>query len=182
MDGKTARQKFKVKTAGLIGRLLAYLIVWIFRLLPKPLQTYFLPKLQDSIALHQMMQQLKQQNPFLFVLLEEDRRYKRMAVAVCFFQGLFELVGLGSFLGGYFGEIWWLMVFGGVLAVLDDVIQIGMGVLSPGFPVLLAIVLASVFTPWYVGVFWASGGFKVFNIPIIFRQVFTPRSYAARIS
>jgi len=57
-----------------------------------------------------------------------------MAATVVFVQGLFELVGLGSFLVGYFGGIWWLMVLGGCLVVLDDIIEISMGVLNPLFP------------------------------------------------
>ena len=36
-----------------------------------------------------------------------------MAAVVVFMQGIFELVGLGSFLIGYFGDIWWLMMLGG---------------------------------------------------------------------
>jgi hypothetical protein len=52
-----------------------------------------------------------------------------MPIAIAFIQGLFELVGLGGFLVGYFADIWWLMMLGGCLVVLDDVIEIGMGIL-----------------------------------------------------
>ena len=98
-----------------------------------------------------------------------------MPIAIVFIQGLFELVGLGGFLAGYFADIWWFMVLGGCLVVLDDVIEIAMGVLNPIFPVLLAIALAIVISPWYVGVFWASAAFKVLGIPTSIRKVFTPR-------
>jgi len=101
-----------------------------------------------------------------------------MPIAIVFIQGLFELVGLGGFLVGYFSDIWWLMMVGGCLVVLDDVIEIGMGILNPLFPVLLAIVLAFFLTPWYVGVFWASAAFKVLGTPISLRKVFTPRRFA----
>lgn len=103
-----------------------------------------------------------------------------MPIAVIFIQGLFELVGLGSFLAGYFTGIWWLMILGGCLVVLDDIIEIGMGILSPFFPVFLTAILAIVFTPWYVGVFWASASFKALNIPTSLRKIFTPQRFAAQ--
>jgi hypothetical protein len=103
-----------------------------------------------------------------------------MPLAIVFIQGLFELVGLGGFITGYFAGIWWLLMLGGCLVVLDDVIEISIGVLNPIFPVLLAIALAIVISPWYVGIFWASAAFKVLNIPIIIRKVFTPHLVVAK--
>ena len=98
-----------------------------------------------------------------------------MPIFVGIVQGLFELLGLIAFLAGYFSDIKWLMVTGGVLVVLDDIIELGMGILNPTFPILLAVVLALIFTPWYVGVFWSSAGFKVLNIPTSLMKVFAPR-------
>lgn len=89
-------------------------------------------------------------------------------------QGAFELVGLLSFLIGYFAQTTPLLLFGGILVLLDDVIEIFMGILNPLFPVLLAIVLAIIFAPWYVGVFWASAALKVLGIPGSFRKIFAP--------
>ena len=107
-----------------------------------------------------------------------DNRLEKMPIAIVFVQGLFELVGIGGFLIGYFTEIWWLMMVGGCLVVLDDVIEIGMGILNPLFPVILAIALAELLTPWYVGVFWASAAFKVLGIPTSLKKVFMPRRFA----
>ena len=104
-----------------------------------------------------------------------------MVATVVFVQGLFELVGLGSFIVGYFGAIWWLMVLGGGLVVLDDIIEISMGVLKPLFPIALAIFLAIVIAPWYVGVFWASAAFKVLGIPASLKKVFAPKQFAIRV-
>ena len=103
-----------------------------------------------------------------------------MPIAIVFIQGLFELVGLCSFFVGYFADIWWLMIVGGCLVILDDVIEISMGILNPLFPVIFAIVLAILFTPWYVGVFWASSAFKVLGIPTSLRKVFTPRRFVTQ--
>lgn len=103
-----------------------------------------------------------------------------MAAVVVFMQGIFELVGLGSFLIGYFGDIWWLMMLGGCLVMLDDTIDMATGVLKPLFPVALAILLAIVLTPWYVGVFWASAAFKVLGIPASLKMVFAPKQSAVR--
>lgn len=104
-----------------------------------------------------------------------------MQLAVIFLQGLFDLVGLGGFLGGYFAKIWWLMVLGGCLVVLDDIIEMGLGILNPLFPIVLAVFLASLLSPWYVGVFWASAAFKVLGIPTSLRKVFTPRRMLEKV-
>ena len=92
-------------------------------------------------------------------------------------QGLFEILGLAGFLSGYFLHLGWIMMVGGTLVVLDDIIEIAMGVLNPVFPILLAIVLAIILTPWYVGIFWASAAFQLFNIPISFRKVYAPSRF-----
>jgi hypothetical protein len=61
-----------------------------------------------------------------------------------------------------------------------DIIEIRMGILNPLFPLLLAIGLAIVFAPWYVGVFWASAAFKVLGIPVSLKKVLTPRRFLAK--
>jgi hypothetical protein len=63
---------------------------------------------------------------------------KEMPVAVIFAQGIFEVVGLVGFVIGYFADMTWLMILGGCLVILDDMIEVGMGVLKPLFPILLA--------------------------------------------
>ncbi len=104
-----------------------------------------------------------------------------MPIAIIFIQGLFELLGLGGFIAGYFADIWWLMILGGSLVILDDVIEIAMGILNPIFPVLLAIALAIVISPWYVGIFLASAAFKVLGIPTSVRKVFMPSRVISQI-
>lgn len=98
-----------------------------------------------------------------------------MQTAIIFLQGIFEIVGLGSFLYGYFMGISWFLVIGGCLVVLDDCIELALGVLKPTFPVLLAIVLALIMKPWYVGIFWASSAFKVLGIPAIIMKIVAPK-------
>ena len=103
-----------------------------------------------------------------------------MSITIILIQGIFEIVGLSGFVTGYFMNMRWLIILGGCLVVLDDIIEIGMGVLKPLFPILLAIVLAIVFSPWYVGIFWASAAFKVLGIPASFLKIFTPRRFIAK--
>ncbi len=98
-----------------------------------------------------------------------------MLIAIVVFQGLFELIGLGSFLFGYFADLNLLMIIGGILVVLDDVIEILMGVLNPLFPIILAIALVIIFSPWYVGIFWATASFKVLGIPTSLIKIFQPQ-------
>src|SRR3989304_3685031 len=97
-------------------------------------------------------------------------------------QGLFELIGLSCFLIGYFADLKLLMIIGGILVVLDDLIEILMGILNPLFPIILAIILAIIFTPWYVGVFWASAAFKVLGIPTSFIKIFAPQKIMEKAS
>lgn len=103
-----------------------------------------------------------------------------MHVGIIVVQVLFELIGLIGFLSGYFLDIWWLMIVGGVLVLLDDFVEIAMRILNPIFPVLLAIVLAFIFTPWYVGIFWASSAFKVLGIPSSLKKIFAPKKVLAK--
>ena len=103
-----------------------------------------------------------------------------MPIGIIVVQGLFELIGLIGFLSGYFLDIWWLMIVGGVLVLLDDFVEIAMRILNPIFPVLLAIVLAFIFTPWYVGIFWASSAFKVLGIPSSLKKIFAPKKVLAK--
>ena len=103
-----------------------------------------------------------------------------MPTLIIIVQGLFELLGLGGFLVGYFTELWWLMIVGGFLVVIDDVIEMAMGILNPLFPVLLAIALAISITPWYVGIFWASAAFKVLGIPVSVLKVVAPARILAK--
>lgn len=103
-----------------------------------------------------------------------------MPIAIIFFQGIYEIFGLVSFLMGYFMEIRWLMTIGGCVVVIDDILEIKMGILKPIFPILLATFLALFFTPWYVGVFWASAAFKVLGIPSSLIKIISPKRILAK--
>lgn len=104
-----------------------------------------------------------------------------MKKMIIVFQGLFELVGLSAFLLGYFIGIEWLIILGGIMVVLDDVIEIFMGILNPIFPIILAIILAIIFSPWYIGIFWASSVFKIIGIPTYLIKIFTPQKIINKI-
>ena|SRR3990170_7746530 len=89
-------------------------------------------------------------------------------------QGIFWLSALLAFIYGYFSGIRWLMILGGIIVVFDDILEIIHRILNPIFPIFLAIVLALIFKPWYVGVFWASAAFKVLGIPGYLTSIFYP--------
>ena len=103
-----------------------------------------------------------------------------MRLTVLVVQGLVELIGLSAFLAGYFLDVQLLLLTGGVLILLDDFVEMGMGVLNPVFPVFLAIVLAVIFTPWYVGIFWGSAAFKAVGIPTSLMKVLAPKRFLVR--
>lgn len=107
---------------------------------------------------------------FMFLKYKEEKRMKLLLRL----QGVLWLSALISFIVGYFDDITWLMILGGIIVVFDDVLEILNGILNPIFPVILAIVLAIVFTPWYVGIFWASAAFKILGIPGYFKLIFRP--------
>lgn len=102
-----------------------------------------------------------------------------MTIAIIMLQGLFELVGISCFISGYFIDVEWLMITGGIMIIVDDIIEMYMGILNPLFPVVLAFILAFILTPWYVGIFWASASFKIFGIPTAIIKLFTPKKYLA---
>jgi hypothetical protein len=103
-----------------------------------------------------------------------------MNMAIIIFQGLFELFGALGFIYGYFFNVQWLMVIGGIAVVVDDIIEMILGILNPLFPAILAVILAIVFSPWYVGVFWSSTAFKILGIPSSLLKVFKPKSILER--
>lgn len=88
--------------------------------------------------------------------------------------GLLELGSVLGFMAGYFFGIPALALVCGLLVVLDDIREIGTGVLRPLEPVLLAAGLACLLAPWYMGVIWASAVFRLLNIPA-YRRNFLPR-------
>lgn len=92
------------------------------------------------------------------------------------FQGLIEIAGPSLFIIGFFIDSQWMILLGGGISVLYDVLQIAMGVLNPLFPFGLAIILVFIFSPWYIGVFWGSAGFGLLNIPTAMIKVFSPCS------
>lgn len=97
-----------------------------------------------------------------------------MSPSIIFALALLETLALGAFLFGYFASIGWLLLLGGVFVVLDDVISILLGVLNPIFPIGFAVLLSFFFTPWYVGVFWASAGFSLLDLPSNLVKIFAP--------
>ena len=64
------------------------------------------------------------------------------------------------------------MIIGGTILVVDDVVDIYLGVLNPVFPVILASVLAYFVTPWYVGIFYGSAAFSILDIPLAVKKTF----------
>src|SRR3989304_4398137 len=98
-----------------------------------------------------------------------------MNLIVIRLQGLLELTGVLGFMCGYFLEYYWIMVAGGIIVVADVLIEMGLGVLKPLFPIILAIVLALIISPWYVGIFWSSAAFKIFGIPNSINKILRPQ-------
>lgn len=105
-----------------------------------------------------------------------------MARIIIVMQGLFELSALSIFVLGYFNQVTALIIVGGILLILNDLVDILTGVLKPHFPVIFAIVLALIIRPWYVGIFWASALFVVLNIPKDLRKIFTPGKIISKFS
>jgi len=81
-----------------------------------------------------------------------------------------------AFLIGVLASMPWLMMIGGIVLVVRDVVGVLLGVLSPGFPIILAIILAIFVNPWFVGVFWASAVFALLGLPFHLRQALFPRA------
>lgn len=103
-------------------------------------------------------------NPLLF-----PERYKNL---VRFFAGL-EIFSLLAFLVGYFAEIQWLAILGGSLQVVQDIDSMRRGILKPHFPIFFGILLALLFDPWYMGVFWSTALFTFLNIPLDIKRLKT---------
>ena len=104
-----------------------------------------------------------------------------MAICILMVQGIVELLGVGAFVIGYFIDIWWIMVAGGLVMVVDDVCDMSLGILNPLFPVVFAIALAMIIDPWYVGIFWSLACFKFLGIPGALVKIFVPHRARERV-
>lgn len=100
------------------------------------------------------------------------------SVALVILEGLFEITGLGGFLVGFFLNINWLMIAGGILVVLDNSIDFPLEVSKKVlFRAIVVVVLAIMIKPWYVGIFWASSVFRVISIQTSLRKIFLPNGF-----
>jgi membrane-bound ClpP family serine protease len=95
-----------------------------------------------------------------------------MKKGIIILQGLSTLIGIIGFFYGYFIGIKWLMMLGGIILIIEDILSVASGGLNPIFPIMFAIVLSFLFTPWYVGVFWSIAVFAVFDIPTAIYKIF----------
>lgn len=96
----------------------------------------------------------------------------RSQTLVRFFAGA-ELFALFAFIIGYFTNFYPLMIVGGVLLIIQDIFSMAQGILKPLGPIMLAIILGFVFTPWYVGVIWSVAVFMLLDIPTDLRRLKT---------
>jgi hypothetical protein len=60
------------------------------------------------------------------------------------------------------------------MLVADVLMTIRLRVLSPVYPVTLAVLLSLIFTPWYQGVFWTCAVFTLLGIPNSVRKLLSP--------
>lgn len=102
-----------------------------------------------------------------------------MGAVIVVLASLFELIGISGFLFGYFAGIKLVMLVGGCMLVFDHIYEMGVGILKPLFPILLAIPFVILMTPWYVGVFWSIAVLKVFNIPGSIMKIFMAKRIAS---
>lgn len=85
-------------------------------------------------------------------------------------QGLLELSVIIFLIGVLLG-IPFLVILGGILMVIDDLLGMFTGALNPVFPILLAVILAFTIKPWYVGVFWSLAAFGILDIPTALKKI-----------
>lgn len=97
-----------------------------------------------------------------YELTEEGQRVKKRIII---FKCVFMLFSIILFLIGFFKNIVWLSILGGFLIVVYDILDMSAGFLKPLFPIVFAIMLASVVKPWYMGVFWASAVWHIIGFP-----------------
>lgn len=89
-------------------------------------------------------------------------------------QGFFEISSLLFFFTGYYTEILWLMFLGAAMLVIDNLMTIMFRLISPLYPLLLAVALSLFFTPWYIGVFIACSIFTLLGIHNSFMKIWDP--------
>jgi endogenous inhibitor of DNA gyrase (YacG/DUF329 family) len=86
---------------------------------------------------------------------------------------------VGLFLFGFFLNIKSLVIIGGCLVILDDVVAIKSGILKPLFPIVSAIILALIIKPFYLGIFWSSAIWHIISIPHYVSMAINPNRILA---
>lgn len=97
-----------------------------------------------------------------YELTEEGQRAKKRIII---FKCAYMLFSIMLFLFGFFRNISWLSIMGGCLIVFYDILDILAGFLKPIFPIIFAVMLASIIKPWYRGIFWASAIWHIIGFP-----------------
>ncbi len=95
-------------------------------------------------------------------------------------QGTFEISSLVVFFTGYYTEILWVMFLGAAMLILDNLMTIIFRLISPLYPLILALLLSIFFTPWYIGVFLACAVFTLLGIHNSFMKIWNPAKVLKR--
>lgn len=101
--------------------------------------------------------------------------------AIIFFQGFIELLGVSLFLIGFFTDIQYITLLGGLLVTAVSIFEIIVGASFPLLPGFLSLVLGIVISPWYIGVFWALTGLSSLNTLNNIHKVLNPTFFLKRI-
>ena len=89
------------------------------------------------------------------------------------FQIILNISGVGLFLSGwYFGNPT-IMIAGGVIMVVDDIMTVFSGAMNIMGPAIAWAVAAFFLSPWWYSLFWSALVFNVMNVPGSIIKIFT---------
>lgn len=86
-------------------------------------------------------------------------------------QGVLELSGPILFFAGILAEETSLIIAGGILMFILDILTTFLGVLNPFVIIIFGVFLGFIIDPWWYGVFWVFCIFFIINIPNAIRKI-----------
>ena len=97
------------------------------------------------------------------------------------FQILMNLSGVGLFLYGWFFGNFTVMVVGGVIMIVDDIMTVFSGAMNIVGPAIAWAVASFFISPLWYSLFWATLVFNIMNVPGSIKKIFTFKQYIQQL-
>ena len=104
-----------------------------------------------------------------------------MAKFIIAFQIILNLSGVGFFMYGWYFNNLVILIIGGTILILDDVLTVYSGAMNIIGPTIAWIIVAIFISPWWYSLFWSSLIFNILGVPGSIIKIFTFKQRVQRL-